>query len=104
MILGRNTQQWLGLITAAAGLVQTLVVALLPQVDPATLAIVLGSLVSFLGVAIAFIANTYTTPVGDPRLAIGTVVGVTNAEGKVVDTQTLTVQAPGPERRTTRNP
>jgi hypothetical protein len=84
MILGRNTQQWLGLITAAAAVIQTLVVVLLPDVDPGTVAIVLGSLTGFLGVLIAFIANTYTTPIQDPRLMKGTMIQVTDEDGIIV--------------------
>jgi hypothetical protein len=85
VILGRNTQQWLGLITAAAATIQTLIVALLPDVDAGTVAIVLGAVTGFLGIFIAFVANTYTTPVADPQLKEGTMVRVTDESGIVTD-------------------
>lgn len=57
MILGRPTNQWVGLITAAASLAQVLIVTLKPDVDAAQVAIVLGAVTGFLGVLIAFIAG-----------------------------------------------
>jgi hypothetical protein len=84
MILGRNTQQWLGLITAAAATIQTLVVVLLPEIDAGTVAVIIGAVVGFLGVLIAFIANNYTTPVADPQLKAGTMVRVTDEGGTVI--------------------
>jgi hypothetical protein len=39
---------------------------------------------AFLGVLVAFIANTYTTPVNDPQLKAGTMVRVTDDVGTVV--------------------
>lgn len=85
MILGRNTQQWLGLITALAGLIQTIAPVILPGIDPGTLATVLGATTLFLGVLIAFVANTYTTPSNDPQLKAGTMVRVTDQGGTVID-------------------
>lgn len=84
MILGRNTQQWLGLITAFTALIQTVTVVLLPDLDPVAMAIILGAVTAFLGVLIAFIANTHTTPVADPQLKAGTMVRVTDESGTVV--------------------
>jgi hypothetical protein len=53
--------------------------------------VVLGAIGGFLGVAVAFIANTFTTPISDPRLATGTLVNVTDATtGRIIDQQRLT--------------
>ena len=86
MILGRSTPQWLALLTAAAGLVQILVPVLKPDIDPGTVSVILGGLVTFLGVFIAFLANTAVTPVNDARLPAGSKVGVLDASGNVVST------------------
>jgi hypothetical protein len=45
---------------------------------------VLGAVAIFLGALIAFIANTYTTPVQDPSLKEGTLVRVTDEAGAVI--------------------
>lgn len=92
MILGRNTQQWLGLIAALSGLLQILVTVLKPDLDPATVTVLLGAGTTFLGVLIAFIANTSTTPIADPKLVQGTSVQVMDTSGKVIGTSD--VQAP----------
>jgi hypothetical protein len=84
MFLGRSTQQWVGLISAAASTVQVLIVILVPSLDPTQVAVVLGAVTAFLGVLVAFIANTYTTPVNDPQLKAGTMVRVTDDVGTVV--------------------
>ncbi len=84
MLLGRNTQQWLGLITALFSTVQTIAVVVFPNVDPVALAIISGSVTGFLGVLIAFIAHTSTTPTHDPQLKAGTMVRVTDESGTVV--------------------
>jgi hypothetical protein len=84
VFLGRSTQQWLGLIAAASSTAQVLIVTMVPSLDPAQVAIVLGAITAFLGVLIAFIANTYTTPVNDPQLKAGTMVRVTDDAGTVV--------------------
>lgn len=84
MFLGRSTLQWTGLLSAAASLTQLLIVTLLPKVDAATVAVVLGAVTAFLGVLIAFIANTSTTPVNDPQLKAGTSIRVTDATGTVI--------------------
>ncbi len=71
MLFGRPTNQWVGLITAGAALVQVLVVTLAPDVDPATVAIVIGAVTGFLGVLIAFIANQPPTlNPGDPYTVV----------------------------------
>lgn len=57
MFLGRPTNQWIGLITAAASLIQVLVVTLLPEIDPVNVAIVIGAVTTFLGVLVAFLAG-----------------------------------------------
>lgn len=85
MILGRSTVQWMGLISALTGLLQIVVPTLFPDVDARVLAVVLGAIASFLGVFIAFLANTSTTPVSDPQLKEGTMVRVTDETGTVVD-------------------
>jgi hypothetical protein len=69
MILGRPTNLWLGLVTAALGFVQLAVVnlKLLPEVSPEALATTLGALGLLLGAAIALIAGQPPTlNVGDP--------------------------------------
>ena len=81
MLFGRPTNQWIGLITAAASLVQVLVVTLLPEVNPATVAVVIGAVTGFLGVLIAFVAGqpptlnpgdtvTVVTPQGQPNATV----------------------------------
>ena len=84
MFLGRSTQQWIGLFSASASTLQVLIVTMVPSLDPAQVAIVLGAVTAFLGVLVAFIANTYTTPVDDPQLKAGTMVRVTDDAGTVV--------------------
>ena len=80
MLLGRPVNQWVGLVSAAAAFVQILIVTLKPDIDPVTVATVIGSLVAFLGVLIAFIAvqpptlnagdpYTVTTPTGQPNVS-----------------------------------
>jgi uncharacterized membrane protein len=76
MILGRNTVQWISLITAAGALAQVLAVNLVKDIDPTLVATIVGSIVAFLGVAVAFIANTSTTPSADPHLEKGTTVTI----------------------------
>jgi hypothetical protein len=86
MILGRSTPQWVGLITAVAGFLQV-VLPLTIAVDATVLSTILGSATALLGVFIAFLANTSTTPVNDPRLKAGTMVQVTDDEGTVIGHQ-----------------
>lgn len=81
MLFGRPVTQWVALITAAASLVQVLVVTLLPGVDPATVAIVIGAVTTFTGVLIAFLAGqpptvtagspvNVVTPAGEPNRTV----------------------------------
>jgi predicted ABC-type sugar transport system permease subunit len=71
MILGRPVNQWVGLITAAASLVQVLVVTLVPTVDPVTVAVLIGAVTGFLGVLIAFVAGQPPSiNVGDPYTVV----------------------------------
>ena len=96
MILGRSTVQWTALITAAGGLVQILA-TLLTTLDPAVLAVVIGAIITFLGVFIAFLANTATTPIDDPRLKAGVVVSVLDTLGKLTgDKVRIEETPPGP--------
>jgi hypothetical protein len=95
MILGRSTIQWTGLITAAASLLQVLLVTIW-GVDPVVTATVLGAVTLFLGVVIAFIANTSTTPVHDPKLKAGTMVQVTDDAGTVIGHQPVPTPPPPP--------
>ena len=96
MILGRSTVQWTALITAAGGLVQILA-TLLTTLDPAIVAVVIGAIITFLGVFIAFLANTATTPTSDPRLKAGAIVSVLDVAGKLTgDTVTIEETPPGP--------
>lgn len=84
MFLGRSTVQWTALISAAVAALQILVPLWFPGVDPAVTTTTLGTIGIFLGVLIAFIANTSTTPVADPQLKAGTMVRVTDDSGTVV--------------------
>lgn len=84
MFLGRSTVQWTGLIAAAVSTLQVLLVVLVPDLDPVQVAVILGTIAGFLGVLIAFIANTSTTPIADPQLKAGTLVRVTDESGTVV--------------------
>lgn len=92
MILGRSTPQWLGLITAAGSLAQVLTVQFVPGADPVVVATVVGAVGLFLGAFIAFLANTATTPIGDPILPADTVVRVQGTK----DTVTIQPTPPGP--------
>jgi hypothetical protein len=93
MILGRNTQQWMGLIGAAIAFAQLMVGVLKPEMA-STAAIILGGLGVFAGVAVTFIANTYTTPVADPMLKEGTMVRVTDQDGVVIGHEPITAPVP----------
>ena len=84
MILGRSTVQWTALITAAGALAQVVIVQLVPDVDSTLVATIIGSVIAFLTVFIAFLANTSTTPSADPQLKAGTPIRVTNDEGAVI--------------------
>ena len=84
MFLGRSTPQWLGLITAITGALQIAMPILFPAIDPVQLTVVLGAATTILGALIAFIANTYTTPVNDPQLKVGTSVRTTDEAGVVI--------------------
>lgn len=92
MVLGRSTVAWTGLIAAAGGLAQLLIVTLVPDVDATVVATLIGAVVTFLGVFIAFLANTATTPISDPILKTGTVVRVKDS----ADTVTIKQSPPGP--------
>lgn len=96
MILGRSTPQWLGLITAAGSLAQVLIVQFLPDADPVVVATVIGAIGLFLGAFIAFLANTATTPTGDPQLKAGTMVRVTDEGGTVIGHTPVTQSDPPP--------
>lgn len=76
MILGRPTNLWLGLVTAALATLQVILVQL--TFDPVAVATILGALGVFAGAVIALIANqpptvnpgdrlTITTPEGQPN-------------------------------------
>ncbi len=84
MFLGRSTVQWTSLFSAAGGLAQILIVTLLPGVDPVIVATIIGAAVVFLGVFIAFLANSATTPSGDPQLKAGTMIRVTDDAGTMI--------------------
>ena len=81
MIFGRPTNLWLALVTAVLTFAQVVIVNLVPQVDAAEVATILGSLGGVLAVAIALIANqpavvqpgdtiTVITPKGEPNRQI----------------------------------
>lgn len=88
MILGRNTQQWMGLITALAGLLTASLPIVAPDgiggIEVTGLITLVGLVTTFLGSFIAFIAATSTTPTSDPRLPIGQTVNAGLANPGVV--------------------
>lgn len=88
MILGRNTQQWLGLIGAVLGFVQLVIGVLAPDASDEA-AIILGGLGILLGALVAFIANSFTTPSADPQLVAGTMVRITDKTGRIIDHQPI---------------
>ena len=96
MILGRSTVQWTAVITAAGGLAQVLIVTLLPGIDPVVVVTIIGSLIAFLAVFIAFLANTSTTPTDDPRLKANTMVQVTDNAGTVIGHAPVPTPGPAP--------
>jgi uncharacterized membrane protein len=84
MLLGRSTVQWVGLISALLATIQTVVLVAFPEVDGEQVALILGAIGSVLGVLVAFIANTSTTPVNDPQLKQGTQIRITDESGTVI--------------------
>lgn len=84
MLLGRNTQIWLGAISGTLAFVQVAIVTLVPGVDPVAVATIMGAAGVMLGGWIAVLANTATTPVHDPQLEEGTLVRVTDHEGRMI--------------------
>lgn len=57
MILGRPTNLWLGLTGSLIAFLQVAIVTLLPEVDPVSVATVLGALGLLLGAVVALVAN-----------------------------------------------
>lgn len=84
MFLGRSTPQWLALISTVAGATQTLILLLVPALDPVAVGLAIGAIVAILGAILVFLANTATTPVKDPQLVVGTAVRVTDESGTVI--------------------
>lgn len=84
MIFGRSTIQIMALITATVQAIKQITPVMLPGVDPAAMSVVLDALSGVLAVYIAVLANTSTTPTGDPQLKAGTMVRVTDESGTVV--------------------
>jgi hypothetical protein len=94
--LGRSTVQWTALISAGGGLAQVLIVTIVPDVDAVLVATLIGSTVAFLGVVIAFLANTQTTPTSDPRLEVGSEVAVLSHGQLTGDKVVVAPTPPGP--------
>jgi hypothetical protein len=78
MILGRATNVWTGLISAAVGTLITIISATQPAETAQQWAVILGAVGAFLGVLVLFIANqaptlspgdtfTVQTPKGQPN-------------------------------------
>lgn len=89
MILGRNTQQWMGLITSVIGFVAFVIQIVAPdKAGPAGL--ILSGLTGVIGIFISFIANTYTTPTSSPILVDGTMVKITDKTGREIDHKAIT--------------
>ena len=57
MILGRPINLWLGLVTASLAFAQVIIVTAVPDVDPTTVATILGALGGLLAVIVAIVAN-----------------------------------------------
>ncbi len=57
MIFGRPINLWLGLVTASLAFAQVLIVTLVPDIDPTTVATILGAFGGLLAVVIALVAN-----------------------------------------------
>jgi hypothetical protein len=89
VILGRPANLWTGLVTAGLALVQVVLVTLVPDADPTTVATILGAVGIFLGVLISFIANT------TPTINAGDQINVTTPAGQPNATATLGVTPAG---------
>ena len=76
MILGRPTNIWLGLVTAALAFTQVVIVTVRPDINATSVATVLGSLGGLLAVVIALIANQ------PPTVNSGDTVKVVTPEGQ----------------------
>lgn len=83
MLFGRPTNLWVGLITAAGGTLQVLLIALVPTINAATVATVIGAVVLFLGVLVAFLANQ------PPTVNPGDQIKVTTPPGQATATVTV---------------
>lgn len=84
MFLGRSTVQWTALITGVISAIQTIIAATQPPDVAAQWAVILGAIGTVLGVVIAFLANTQTTPIADPQLKVGTIIRATDASGTII--------------------
>jgi hypothetical protein len=84
VIFGRPINLWLGLVTASLAFAQVLIVTLVPDVDPTTVATVLGAFGGLLAVVIALVANQ------PPTISSGDTVKVVTPPGQ--DNRTVTVQ------------
>lgn len=84
MILGRNTQIWLGAISGTLAFIQLMIVVLVPGIDPVVVATLIGGANVAIGGWIAVLANTSTTPVQDPQLKAGTMTRITDETGTVI--------------------
>ncbi len=76
MIFGRPINLWLGLVTASLAFAQVIIVTVVPDVDPTTVATVLGSFGGLLAVFIALVANQ------PPTVASGDTVHVLTPAGE----------------------
>lgn len=87
MILGRPTNQWVGLVTAGLSLAQVLIFAIAKPVgdDALQIPIVLGSISTFLGVLIAFLAGQPPTLAPGDKYVVQTPAGEDNVE-KIANT------------------
>ena len=81
MFLGKPLNLWAGLLSAISSTALVLIVTVKPDIDPVQAATVIGSLTTFLGVLIAFLAGQppvvnegdkviVQTPAGDPNRTI----------------------------------
>ena len=96
MILGRSTVQWTALVAALSGFLQVIVPILAPDLDATVVSTILGAATLFLGVFIAFLANTSTTPTGDPQLKAGTMVRITDDAGTMIGHEPVPTPEPQP--------
>ncbi len=95
MILGRATNMWTGLITAADTLLITIIGVTQTAEVTQQWAVILGAIGVFLGFLVLFIANQPPTLNPGDTFHIATPAGTPNTVGVVTPPNPVTVTAPG---------